>query len=246
MRLGYFGWSFVIVVAFWLLTSTFVIVQAGEVGVVAQFGKVTGREMHPGMNLKAPWPLQSVWTADTRIQKEQTDAASASADLQEVKSTVALNYHLEPGKVGQIFQTIGTEYKSRVVDPAIQESFKASTAKFTAAELITKRPEVKDAARKILEERLHPQGIIVDDLSIVNFDFSDEFNKAIEAKQVAQQQAERAQYNLDQAAKDAQAQALQKTSLSQELLTKMMIEKWDGKLPTYMGTNNVFGLPINK
>ncbi len=228
------------------IATGIVTIGTGKVGVVTQFGKVTGRELDPGVSFKAPFPIQAVQVFDTRIQKEQADAAAASSDLQVVHSTIAVNYHLERGKVSNIFQTVGPEFKERLIDPTIQEAFKATTAQFTASELLTKRPEVKDRAKKVLEERLHERGIFVDDLSIVNFDFSDEFNKAIEAKQVAQQEAEKAQYHLDQARKDAEAQEVQKNSLTQEILTKMFVEKWDGKLPTYMGTNNIFGLPVNK
>lgn len=242
----YVTWSIISLVGLWLIFSAIVVIGAGKVGVVTQFGRVTGREMQSGLNVKMPWPIQRVWVADIRIQKDSTDAAAASADLQEVHSTIALNYHLEAGKVSSIYKSIGTNYKERIIDPAIQESFKATTARFTAAELITKRAEVKDVARKSIEERLHGHGILVDDLSIVNFDFSDEFNKAIEQKQVAQQEAERASYNLERAKKDAEAQAVQKQSLTQEILTKQFIEKWDGHLPTYMGTNNIFGLNITK
>lgn len=234
-----------IVVFFWLLTSI-VVVGTGKVGVVTSFGKVTGREMQEGLNVKAPFPFNRVWVADIKVQKEQVDAAAASADLQEIQSTLAVNYHLEKGKVSEIYQNIGNKYKDRIISPAIQEAFKAVTAKYTAAELLTKRSEVKDAARKMLEERLQPRGIVVDDLSIVNFDFSDAFNQAIEQKQVAQQESERAKFNLERAKLDAQAQESQKVSLTQEILTKQFIEKWDGHLPTYMGTNNIMGIPLNK
>lgn len=229
----------------WLLTSI-VVVGTGKVGVVTSFGKVTGREMGEGINLKAPYPINRVWVADVKVQKEQVDSAAASADLQEIHSTLAVNYHLERGQVSEIYQTIGNKYKDRIIDPAIQEAFKAVTARYTAAELLTKRSEVKDVVRKSLEERLHTRGIIVDDISIVNFDFSAEFNRAIEQKQVAQQEAERAKFNLERAKLDAQAQESQKVSLTQEILTKQFIEKWDGHLPTYMGTNNIMGIPLNK
>jgi regulator of protease activity HflC (stomatin/prohibitin superfamily) len=235
----------VIVVVIWLATSI-VPVGTGKVGVVTKFGKVTGREMSEGLNMKWPYPFNRVWVVDVKVQKEQVEANAASLDLQTVHSTLAVNYHLERGKVSEIYRTIGKEYKERIIDPAIQEAFKAVTARYTAAELLTKRPEVKDVALKLLEERLHKRGIIVDDLSIVNFDFSEEFNKAIEAKQVAQQESEKAQYNLERARKDAQAQEAQKQSLSAELLQKMAIERWDGKMPTYVGGGSIFNIPLTK
>jgi regulator of protease activity HflC (stomatin/prohibitin superfamily) len=132
------------------------------------------------------------------------------------------------------------------VIPAVQESFKAATAEYTAAELLTKRPEVKAKALESIKQRIEPYGIRVDDLSIVNFSFSPDFAKSIEAKQVAAQEAERAKFNLDRAKLDAEAQAAQKESLSPELLQKYAIDKWDGKMPQYVGGGSVFNIPLTK
>ncbi len=236
----------IIVLAFlWLLTSI-VIIPAGRVGVITQFGRVTGREMSPGFNVKAPWPIHSVHLFSTQIQKEQTDAEAASTDLQNVTTTVAVNYHLERTKLSEIYQNIGNDYKNRVIDPAIQETVKATVSKFNAAELISNRQAVKDSVDKSLAERVRPYGVIVDAVSIVNFNFSPEFNRAIESKQVAQQQAEQAQYNLQKAQLDAQAQESQKASLTDQILTQQAINKWDGKMPQYVGTGSIFSIPINK
>jgi len=181
-----------------------------------------------------------------QVQKEQADAAASTSDLQDVTTTLALNYHLDPNHVRDIYTKIGTEYKLRIIDPAIQESFKATSAQYSATELLTKRPEVKEKVLAVLKARLETRDIIVDDVSIVNFQFSPEFTKAIEAKQVAQQQAEQANFHLQQAQKDAQAQEAQKTSLSPELLQKYAIDKWDGKMPTYIGSGSVFNIPLTK
>jgi regulator of protease activity HflC (stomatin/prohibitin superfamily) len=242
-KMIYFG--ILLVAVLWLITSL-VVINAGKVGVVTQFGKVTGREIGPGLSLKAPWPIQGVTIFDTRIQKEQTNVAAASSDLQEIRSTIALNYHLDRGKVSTVYQTIGIDFNDKVIAPAIQEAFKATTASYTASELLTKRTLVKEASKKLMEERLGSLGIIVDDVSIVNFDFSEEFNKAIEAKQVAQQEAERASYKLEQAKKEAEAQAALNTSLTAEILQKQAIEKWDGKMPQYVGNGTVFNIPLTK
>ena len=229
----------------WLL-SGITSVQAGNVGVVTQFGKVTGRELQPGLNVKAPWPFQDVAVFSTQIQKDQTDASASSTDLQQVTTTVAVNYHVDRTQVSTIYQNIGVDYKERIIDPAIQESVKASTAKYNAADLITNRASVKDSVDKLLSDRVKPYGITVDAVSIVNFNFSAEFNAAIESKQVAQQKAEQAQYGLEQAQKDAQAQEAQKESLSDALLQKMAIEKWDGHMPQYVGSGSVFNIPLTK
>ncbi len=228
------------------LSTALVPVGTGQVGVVTRFGQVTGRELGEGLNIKAPFPFEHVWIADIKVQKVEADVDAASQDLQTVSAKVALNYHLERGKVSEIYQTIGTDYQSRIIDPSVQETFKATTARYQAADLLTKRDEVKEASRQFLLDRLQDRGIVVDDLSIVNFNFSDAFNQAIEQKQVAQQDAERAKFRLEAAKTDAEAQAAQRESLTQEILTKQAIEKWDGHMPQYLGQNGVFGIPLSK
>ncbi|MDO8269857.1 MAG: SPFH domain-containing protein, partial [Candidatus Levybacteria bacterium] len=119
-----------------LFFSSLAIIGAGSVGVVTRFGAVN-RVLNPGFNLKIPL-VEGLALMETRTQKEQVDARAASKDLQEVKSTIALNYHLRADRAVVVYQNIGTMYKERIIDPAIQEAFKATTAKFTATELITK------------------------------------------------------------------------------------------------------------
>lgn len=207
--------------------------------------------MNSGLNFKAPWPIEGVWEADTRVQKDEADAAAASADLQDVRAKLAVNYHLERGQVSEIYKEVGPKYKERIIDPAVQETFKAATARYTASDLITKRNQVKDDVRKQLEERMGKRGIKVDDVSIVNFSFSQAFDQAIEQKQVAAQEAERARFNFERAQLDAQSQNVQKGTLSGELLRKQeldnqraAIEKWNGGMPQYVGAGAVFNIPL--
>jgi|SRR6266404_3534636 len=224
-----------------LVFGSFTIVAAGHVGVVTRFGAVN-RVVSPGMIFKIPL-VESVNQMETRTQKEQVDAAAASKDLQEVKSTIALNYHLDGTKAVVVYQNIGIEYVDRVIAPAMQEAFKATAAQFTAEELIGKREAVKQAAYARLKERLARYNIIVDDFNIVNFDFSQDFNSAIEQKQVAQQNLERAKIEANTAITQAQGQAnAQKVlkdngSLTPEYLEYVAIQKWDGKMPN--ATNGV-------
>lgn len=227
-----------IVIAF---SNVAVAVGTGEVGVVTQFGQVTGRELGEGLSFKPPW--QQVTIYDVRVQKEESRAQAATNDLQDVSSVLAINYHLDRGRISDIHRNLGPDYKDRIISPAVQEVFKSASAKFTAAQLITNRADVKNDTVTNLKSRLEGRGIIVDDLSIVDFQFSPDFAKAIELKQVAQQNAERAEFTLQQAQKDAEAQAAQKASLTPEILQKLAIEKWDGHLPTYLGQNSVFGIP---
>lgn len=237
----------VILIAIILMLSTIAIVGAGSVGVITRFGAVN-RVVNPGLNIKIPI-IEGITIMETRTQKEQVDAQAASKDLQEVKSTIALNYHLRPEKAVEVFQNIGVDYKFRIIDPAIQEAFKATTAKFTATELITKREAVKQEALTHLKSRLNRFNVIVDDFNIVNFDFSADFNRAIEQKQVAQQNFEKAKIEATTATTQAQGQAdaqsiLQNTgSLSPAYLEFLAIQKWDGKLPNATAGTPFINIP---
>lgn len=238
------------------VANTAVIVDAGHVGVVTRFGAVTGTIFEQGLNYKIPF-AESVWIADVRTQKEQVDAAAASRDLQEVKTTIALNYHLDAKQASTVYREIGPQYKTRIVDPAIQEAFKFTTAQFTAEELITQREEVKNRARGFLRERLGAFHVLVDELNIVSFEFAKSFNDAIEAKQVAAQRVQqslneqqRAKVEADtkvitaqgdasavltRAKAAAEAQALQQKTLSDIYVEFLAVDKWDGKMPQVTG-----------
>lgn len=234
-------------------------VETGHIGIVTQFGAATDRLLQPGLNFKVPFS-EGVEEFDIRTQKSEADAAAASKDLQAVNARIAVNYRLDPTKVQEVFRTIGREYRDIVVDPAIQEAFKQSTALFTAEELITKREEVKTRARTALADRLKRFNVIVDDLTIINFDFaSEEFKQAIEQKQVAAQNVLRTQQELQQSKVEgekrvveaqaradsqlveaeaaSQAQKLQQQSLSELYIQNKAIDKWDGKLPQFSGGN---------
>ena len=227
-----------------LLTSMRTI-GTGQVGVVTQYGRVTGRELTEGLSFVLPWGLNNVTVYDVKVQKESVASTAASKDLQDVTSEIVLNYNIERGSVSRIHQTIGATYVDKIVTPAINEVFKAASAEYTASELITERSRLKAVAQQTLSKRLQPYGINVSELSIVDFKFSDNFTKAIEEKQVAQQNAERAKFNLDAARTDAEAQRAQSETITSLYLQKQAIEKWDGKMPTYMGGNGaVFNIPL--
>jgi len=234
---------FLVLITFFSAIRT---IGTGQVGVVTIYGKVTGRELGEGMHLVLPWGINSVAIYDVKVQKETVDSTAASADLQDVTSQIVLNYRLNRGEVSRIHQTIGPEYVLKIITPAINEVFKAASAQYTASELITDRNRLKAEAQKSLAERLKDYGIEVDQLSITNFSFSDSFSKAIEDKQVAQQNAERAKFNLEAARTDAEAQKVQAETLTPQYLQKMAIEKWDGRLPTYMGSGTVFNIPLGQ
>jgi len=230
-----------------LAFQSFKVVGAGERGVVFNTleGGVQPRVLNEGLQFKLPF-VEDIIPVDVRVQKSQTDASAASKDLQVVKSTIALNYHIDPSKANVVYQDIGTDFKSRIIDPQVQESVKAVTAQYTAEELITKRALVRDDIKDALTTRLRSFNIIADEFNIVDFSFSDEFNRAIEAKQTAEQNALKAKRDLERikieaeqtvtrAKAEADAQRLQRETITPILLQLRAIEKWNGVLPQVTG-----------
>lgn len=227
-----------------VFASAYVQIPSGYVGVLTRFGKVIG-ERQPGVSWKAPF-IESVTPMNVQVQKEQVDASAASKDLQTVTTTVALNYHLDHAQVSNVYVNLSVDYVDRVISPDIQEATKAVTAGYNAEELLSKRAQVADSMTKELIDKLQPRGIVVDQVSIVNFAFSQEFSQAIEQKQVAQQDAQRAQYTLQKAQLDAQANQVQQAALTPEILEQQAIAKWDGHLPTTVaGQGSVFNIPLS-
>ncbi len=234
--------------------SPFTVIPAGHRGVVTTFGKVSQDVLGEGIHLIIPI-VNTVHKMDVRIQKGEGQGEAASKDLQTIHTTVALNYHLKPQNVALTFQDIGglTEVEERIILPSTQEAVKAITARYTAEELVAKREEVRNHIKSFLVDRLGRHGILVDEFSITNFDFSRSFNEAIEAKTTAEQlklKAERdlqrirveAEQKVAQAEAEAKALRLQKQEITPELIKlreieaqRMAIEKWDGRLPNVTG-----------
>lgn len=240
------GWMFLFIV---LLTQfPLGTVSAGERGVRLRFNATTGDVVSEGLYFRIPF-IERVVKLDVKTQKLEAHAIAYSNDIQTVDSTLALNYHLAPESVVNLYKELGVDYQLRIIDPAIQESVKAATAKFTAQQLIEERPVVKEAILTELKTRLQGRYIIVDDFSIVNFDFSDLYEDAVEAKQVAQQTALKARNDLEtvklqaeqrvaQAKAEAEAIRIQAQAITQQggkdYAQLKAIEKWNGILPSQM------------
>ena len=239
-----------------ILSKFFVIVNAGERGVLMQFGKVQEQVLGEGLHVIVP-TVYSVKKLSVRVQKQEISAEASSKDLQDVFTDVALNWHIIPDEANAIFQQIGDEKEVvvRIIDPAVEEVLKAVMAKYTAEEIITKRGEVKAAVDEFLTLRLLTYHIAVDDISLVHVHFSERFSDAVEAKQIAEQEAKRGEFLALKAVKEAEAkvnlakgeaevQRLLQDNLTPELLERQAIEKWDGKLPLIFGDGgkNLFDL----
>ena len=234
------------------LQDTVVIVPAGHRAVIFDTVKgVLPTPLKEGMNYITPY-LQNAVVIDVRVQKAEFTASAASKDLQMVHTTIAVNIHPDPDQVATLYRNVGLDYAEKVIHPAVQEVLKASSALYTAEELVTKREQVKQVINDELAKILKKSNIFLQETYLTDFQFSPEFEKAIEAKQVAEQDALKAQRDLQrikieaeqQVAKakaEAQGLQMQKQAITSELLElrriemqKEAIDKWDGQMPQVM------------
>jgi len=234
-----------------LLLNPFVKIDAGERGVVLNFGAVQDEVLGEGLHLRIPI-MQKIMKMDVKIQKSETRAEAASKDLQDIKSVIALNYHVIPEKANWVYQNIGVAFKERVIDPTVQEAVKAVTARYTAVQLIGDRENVSTAIKDALSQKLADYHLSVDGFSVIDFSFSKKFTDAIEAKQEAEQFALKAARDLDrikieaeqkitQAKAEAESLRLQKGQITTEMIELRKIEamreaiaKWNGTVPNVL------------
>lgn len=253
--------------------SAVTIVPAGNSGVVVTLGKVDERALDSGLHFKVPF-VQSVVMMNNKIQKCEVESNSVSKDLQTVSSAVAVNFHITSDSAAEIYRTIGVQYQDTVLQPAIQEAVKSVSAQYTAEELITKRTAVGDEIASALTEKVSEYGVIIDKFNIVNFEFSEEFNIAIEQKQVAEQNYLKAQTEKEQQIMEAEADAKKQliaaeaeaeaklkkaeaeaeanekinASLNGNILTYQQIQKWDGKYPSVVSSDSsiLIDVPVDE
>ena len=256
-RYVYGGIAAAIVLGF-LVLDPFREVGPGSRGVLMNFSSVQPGVLSPGLHLVVPI-MQSVVQMDVQVQNYQSKEEAASRDLQTVHTEVAVNYHITPEDAAWVYQHVGQlpQVEARVIAPAISNTVKAATAHYDAADLIVRRDEVALEINTLLRTALRPYRVIIDAVNITDFQFSAEFTAAIEAKQVAQQQAQQAAFTLDKVRVDAQQQVLQAqahataqiaaaegqsrantmvtATLSPSILQQLAIQRWNGVLPTYLG-----------
>lgn len=219
-------------------------VPGGKTGVKVRMGTVQESVLTDGWHVQVPFVTKIV-KINNKVLRTDVDGESASKDLQTVKSTVSVNYRVNPESSAYIYKNVGAdneEWENTILRPAVQECVKSVVAKYTAEELITDRENVSKAMQTELAKQVKGYGIEISELNIINFDFSDEFNSAIEAKQTAQQNALKAQQDLErikvegqqkitQAEAEAKANAIKNQQITENTLKMKWIEKWDGKLP---------------
>lgn len=245
-----------LIIALFILTTiicSITTVPTGFVGIKTRFGQVQDVVIQEGFNFKLPY-IEKIVKLDCRTQKTEYTMEASSKDLQKISNfKVAVNYNITKDTANDLYRKVGVDYKSIIVEPAIQEAMKATIANYTAEELITKRNEVSAFALEALFNKLQDSGITLTALNIIDLSFSQEFDKAVEEKQIVEQQTEKAKYELEKAKvenekkiENAKAEAevmkQQNAQITDQYLRlkeienqKAMIDKWN-RSTTY---NNV-------
>ena len=248
-----------IIVIFLIITffNSFKTIPTGFIGVKTRFGQVQDTMLNEGLNLKIPF-IEKIVLMDCRTQKTEYTMEASSKDLQKISNfKIAINYNITSDTANKLYRSVGVDYKTIIVEPAIQEAMKATVANYTAEELITKRNEVSEFALNKLSPKLQENGITLTSLNILDLAFSEEFDTAVEQKQIVEQETQKAQYELEKARvenqkkienaqADAEVMAAQNAQITDNYLRlkeienqKAMIEKWNGQLPTTMTGSDV-------
>lgn len=225
--------------------NSFTTVKAGHTGVVVTLGKVSDSVLGEGLHVKIPF-IQQIVQVDNRVRKAEVDCSSASKDLQTVSSTIALNYKVRNASSAELYRNVGSDFEKIIISPAIQECVKAVTARYTAEQLITERQSIGDQMKSLIDEKISSYGLDIELFNIITFEFTAEYNAAIEAKQTAQQNALKAEQDLqrikveaEQTVAKAQAEAeayrLKSEQITPQMIAMEYIDKWDGKLPAVAG-----------
>lgn len=224
---------------------SFQTIRSGEVGLRVRFGKIIDSNLSEGFNLKIPY-VEKIVKVNIKVQKVQLSTMAASKDLQDIATVIAVNYRVEGKNASSLYRTVGNSYEGVILEPAIQESVKSVISKYTAEEVVTSRTEVSLNSLEELQNKVSKYGIVIDSFNIINLTFSEEYSNAIEEKQVAEQKLATAK--LESEAKLVEAEAtkkaneLLKQSLTDELIAKQFIEKWDGKLPETYAGEDILGI----
>jgi regulator of protease activity HflC (stomatin/prohibitin superfamily) len=240
---------FLAVIIIIIMLNPLVIVDAGERGVVLNWGAFQGQVMEPGLHFRVPF-MQDIIKINVQTEKlELKESMAYSHDLQVVTVASALTYNIDPKEVGLLYAEVGSSYEEKIITPSLEASVKQIYAQYTAEELLSKRGQVQSEIEDAFKKTIEGKHIIVQHYALVNESFSEDFEHAIEQKQIAEQSALKAKNDLDrikieseqrvtQANAEAQAIKIQAEAIQQqggaEYVQLQAIAKWDGKLPTQM------------
>lgn len=213
------------------LTSCFKVVDTGERAVVLRFGEYK-YTMGEGINFKLPTDRTVLF--NVRDVNYNSKHEVSSSDIQTITVETSLIYSLDPQKVGNIYKAYGDKYEEVVIKPSLAEIVQSTISEYRIDEFVEKRSAISQKIAERFKAKTENTGIVLKTFNITNHDFSDQFNKAIEDKKIAEQGALKAKYDLERVKLEAEAQRQKQASLSPMVLQEKAIDKWDGKLPQYM------------
>ena len=222
--------------------GSWTIIETGEKGVVLRLGKYS-ETLSEGLNFKIPI-VDKVVKLNIRDVNLSVEAEVSSGDMQTIKVQTSLIYALEPNSVGKIYQKYNVNYENILLKPLLLESINSVVANYPIESFVEKRAEISSKINSSFSEQVAGTGIKVKSLLITNHDFSDDFNKAIEDKKIAEQGALTAKFTLERMKLEAEAQKVKQASLSPLVLQEMAINKWNGQLPQYFSGDQLPFLTI--
>lgn len=245
---------FSVIVLFILITiyGSYSKINSGEVGLKVRFGKIVDTSLNEGFNFKLPY-IEKVVKVNIKVQKVELNTESSTKDLQTVNTLLAVNYRVSKENAVQLYKNVGNSYEETVLIPAIQESIKAVMSNYNAEETITLRNKVSDECLEEIQSKVKKYGIVIEDFNMIDLDFSPAYSQAIEEKQVAEQKVLTAKQELEKSKIDSEKKVIEakatkkandllKQSLTDEVIAKQFIEKWDGKLPTTYAGNDILSI----
>lgn len=252
------SWAIKVVIMLLVLVmffGSFYVIGVGQVGVIFNQASGKTKSVQSGFSIKIPI-VEQLNIFDIRTQRIDIEEDCASKDLQLVRMKTVINYHLDYTKVNEIFTKVGRDYTAKVIIPITNEITKSLASQYTVENIIVKRAELKDAIEGALREKLKEYFVVIESVNLVNIDFTSEFNRVVEAKQIEEQKIKTAEYKKMQAAQNKEAvileaegesrrQELIKATVNPQIVSLEWIKKWDGKLPvTMLGDDTV--LMLNK
>lgn len=227
------------------LFFSFQTIKSGEVGLKVRFGKIVDTSFSEGFNWKLPY-VEKIVKVNIKVQKAEMAIESSTKDLQIVNTNVAVNYRIDSNKAVNLYKEVGNSYEETILNPAIKESIKTAIAQYNAEEITINRATVSQSCLKTIQEKVEKYGIIIEDFNLTDFSFSQEYTNAIEAKQVAEQNLEKSKLESEQKLIEAEATKkandLLKQTLTDEVLMKQFIEKWNGQLPTTYAGEDILSM----
>lgn len=232
------------------LFASFQTIKSGEVGLRVRFGKIIDSNLTEGFNLKVPY-IEKIVKVNIKTQKAEITTESSTKDMQTVQTILAVNFRVKKDQAVNLYKTVGNNYETVILVPAIQESVKSAMSQYSAEEVITKRNEVSTQCLKVLQDKVEKYGLEIQDFNIIDLSFSQAYKNAVEEKTIAEQKVLTAQQNLERTKveseqKIVEAEATKKVNellnqtITDDILAKQFIEKWNGVLPTtYAGNGDI-------